>query len=60
MLVELKMDGLIGRKVIVFYNDFERVNRKDGICTDDNIEYITLDSKIVIPKLRVVRVEVVA
>lgn len=52
------MEGLVGRKVSVFYNDFERVNRKDGTCTNDNDEYITLDEKIIIPKLRIVRIEV--
>jgi hypothetical protein len=52
------MEGLEGRKVIIFYNDFISVSRKEGVLTKVSETDYTLDNKIIIPKSRVVRVEV--
>jgi len=52
------MEGLEGRRVTIFYDDLGHVSRKDGVLTSlENNEYI-LDNKIIIPKQRVIRVEV--
>jgi len=50
--------NLYGQRVTIFYDDGNGVSRKDGIVTDVlDSEYI-LDSKIIIPKLRIVRIEI--
>ena len=46
-----------GKQIIIFYSDGERVSRKDGLCTEDGVLFITLDKKIMIPKSRIVRIE---
>jgi hypothetical protein len=52
------MDGLVGKKVTIFYDDLGSVSRKDGTLTTlTELDYI-LDNKIVIPRSRVIRVEV--
>ncbi len=55
------MDGkLEGKHIIVFYEDgTNRVSRKDGTCSSNSDIEICLDSKIIIPKARVVRIEIV-
>ena len=53
------MEGIEGKKVIIFYDDLGRVSRKDGILTAvSGTDYI-LDNRMIIPKARVIRVEVV-
>ena len=52
------MAGLEGKRVIVFYDDFGSVSRKDGVVTDDNNLQIELNSNLVIPRARIVRIEV--
>lgn len=53
------MEGLEGKKVIVYYDDLGKVSRKDGILTNiTDSEYI-LNNKMIIPKTRVIRVEIV-
>jgi len=48
-----------GKTVKVFYEDgTQRVCRADGKCTSNNEENIVLDDKIIIPKKRIVRIEV--
>lgn len=54
------MEKLEGKKVAIFYSDFEKVSRKDGVVTSESLDGYTLDKKIVIPKSRVVRIEVVS
>lgn len=48
----------IGKKVAVFFDDLGRVSRKDGICTYSDTTEIILDNKMVLPKARIVRIEV--
>lgn len=52
------MEGLEGRKVIVFYDDLGRVSRKDGVLTSVSTTDYTLDNRMIIPKARVIRIEV--
>ena len=52
------MDGLAGRKVIIFYDDLGKVSRKDGVLTNISETDYTLDNRLIIPKGRVIRVEV--
>jgi hypothetical protein len=52
------MEGLAGKKVTVFYDDLGRVSRKDGILTSHTETEYVLDYCMIIPKARVVRVEV--
>lgn len=55
------MDSEIdGKQLVVYYEDgTSRVSRKDGLCTSDNVLQITLDNKVIIPRNRIVRIEVV-
>lgn len=52
------MEGIEGRKATIFYDDLGRVSRKDGILTSVTESDYVLDNIIIIPKSRVVRVEV--
>ena len=52
------MVGLEGRKVIIFYDDLGKVSRKDGVLTAISETDYTLDNRMIIPKNRVIRVEV--
>lgn len=53
------MEGLVGKQVKIFYDDLGHVSRKDGILTAiSNTDY-TLDNFMIIPKARVIRLEVV-
>lgn len=54
----VKMNGLVGRRVIIFYDDLGKVSRKEGLLTDISESDYTLDGRMIIPKSRVVRVEV--
>lgn len=54
------MEGRIleGKKIIIFYNDGDRISRKDGICTTDSLTYICLDNWLFIPHKQIIRLEV--
>lgn len=52
------MVGLEGKHVVVFYDDLGHVSRKEGILTLVSESDYTLDNKMIIPKARVIRVEV--
>ena len=52
------MEGLEGKKVIIFYDDLGKVSRKDGVLTSVSENDYTLDNRMIIPKSRVIRVEV--
>ena len=52
------MEKIEGRKITVFYDDFGKVSRKDGICTSNSNVEIILDNSVIIPKQRIVRIEV--
>ena len=52
------MEGLEGKRIVVFYDDGSAVSRKDGFCTANTDSEIILDNKLLIPKSRIVRVEV--
>lgn len=54
------MEGQEGRKLAVFYDDGEKISRKDGVCTKEDDVFFILDRKILIPKHRVIRVEVIS
>jgi hypothetical protein len=53
-------DGLLNRKVVVFYDDEESIKRKIGILLSITPEYVALCTEgknIMIPLPRVLRVE---
>ena len=52
------MEGLEGKKVVIFYDDLGKVSRKDGVLTAVSKDDYVLDKKLIIPKSRVIRVEV--
>jgi len=52
------MERLEGRKVVVFYDDLGHVSRKDGVVTCVSEAEYVLDNRIIIPKRRIIRVEV--
>lgn len=52
------MEGLEGKKVTIFYDDVGSVSRKDGILTSISDSDYVLDNRMIIPKARVIRVEV--
>ena len=52
------MDGIEGKKVTIFYDDLGHVSRKDGVLTQVTETDYILDSRMIIPKHRVIRVEV--
>jgi len=52
------MEGLKGKRIVVFYDDGSAISRKDGFCTTNTDSEIIIDNRILIPKNRVVRVEV--
>ena len=60
--MESQIDGknnLLNKKISIFYEDGTgRVSRKDGFCTVNSEVEIELDSKVMIPKSRIIRVEV--
>lgn len=51
------MHSLEGRRVIIFYDDGGSVSKKIGEITDSNEESFTLNDRIIIPKSRIVRIE---
>lgn len=53
-----QMDGILGKKVIIFYDDVGHCSRKDGTITTNETDYLILDYTILIPKNRLVRIEV--
>jgi len=52
------MEGLEGKQVKIFYDDLGKVSRKDGVLTSISDTDYVLDNKMIIPKSRVIRVEV--
>lgn len=52
------MEGLEGKQVAIFYDDLGHVSRKDGVLTKVTDTDYVLDNKMIIPKARVIRVEV--
>jgi len=52
------MEGLVGKRVTIFYDDLGAVSRKDGVLTQMTDTDYTLDNKLIIPKARVIRIEV--
>lgn len=52
------MEGLEGKKAIIFYDDLGKVSRKDGILTAISETDYILDDRMIIPKNRVIRVEI--
>ncbi len=49
---------LVGKYVKIFYDDLGHVSCKEGICTTNSDAEIEIDYKIIIPKTRLIRVEV--
>ena len=47
-----------GRKIKIFFNDGSKVSWKEGVVTSLDEFSITLDGREVIPKSRIVRMEV--
>jgi sRNA-binding regulator protein Hfq len=48
-----------GRKVKVFFDDGEKISWREGSITSEDQYSITLDHKQIIPRGRIVRMEVV-
>ena len=52
-------NNLLNKRISVFYEDGTgRVSRKDGVCSINSDTEIELDNRVIIPKSRLVRVEV--
>jgi hypothetical protein len=58
-MVGKEQDILVGKEISIFYDDGAgHVSRKDGRCTSNSDTEIILEDKIILPKQRIVRVEV--
>jgi len=51
-------EGYLNKRIKVFYDDLGHISRKDGLCTAVSEIEVVLDSKIAIPRTRIVRIEV--
>lgn len=51
------MEGIEGKQVTIFYDDGGNVSRKDGLLTSITSDSYILNNKILIPKQRVIRIE---
>ena len=54
----MERNGWEGKKISVYFDDGDKVTRHDGVCTNNNDVEIELDDRELIPKSRIVRVEV--
>lgn len=54
----IKIDVVLTKEVIFAIYDFGKVSRKDGVLSSVTDSDYVLDNRIIIPKARVVRVEV--
>ena len=51
------IDGIEGKHVTIFYDDLGHISRKEGILTRVTESDYWLDDRMIIPKARVIRVE---
>ena len=51
-------NGLYGKKLSVFFDDGEKITRKQGICTENADDFLILDNRDAISKTKIIRVEV--
>lgn len=51
-------NGLVGKRISVFFNDGIKITRHDGVCTANSDIEIELNSKEIISKRNVIRIEV--
>lgn len=51
-------NGWVGKRISVYFDDGTKVTRHDGLCTDNSSTEIELDNRELIPKSRIIRVEV--
>ena len=52
--------GIIGKHILIIFEDAkDHYARKEGICTDNSNVEVTIDDKHIIPKNRVIRMEVI-
>ena len=52
-------DGIIGKFIFIIFEDgTNHFSKKTGICTNNSDSEIILDNKTIIPKQRVVRMEI--
>ena len=52
-------NGIIGKRVFLIYEDgHNHYAKKTGVCTFNSNYEIVLDDKILIPKSRIIRIEV--
>ena len=55
-----KNGNYIGKRILVIFEDGkDHFAKKDGVCTDSNEQEIILDHKHIVPRSRVVRMEVI-
>lgn len=54
----MERTGWIGKRICVYFDDGIKITRHEGICTANSDVEIELDSKEIILKSRVVRIEV--
>ncbi len=47
-----------GRKMRIYFDDAEKISWREGMVTSEDVFCIVLDGKQVIPKGRIVRMEV--
>lgn len=57
--MEERNNGIIGKNILIIFEDAENhYSKKIGICTNNSDIEITLDEKHIIPRSRIVRIEV--
>ena len=55
----MERNGLVGKRISIYFDDGQRITRHDGICTDNTPTEIYLDGREMILKSRIVRVEAI-
>jgi len=54
-----KNNGIIGKKILIIFEDgVNHISKKIGVCTNNSDVEVELDYRDIIPKSRVIRIEV--
>ena len=51
-------NGWIGKRISVYYDDNDKVSRRDGVCSNNSETEIELDYRLIFQKSRVIRIEI--
>lgn len=49
---------MIGKRISVYFDDGEKIARKQGVCTSSDDDFLILDYKNGISKNKIIRIEV--